>query len=49
MLTATKKGILMHSLLRRMGVAGAFLSLTLNALPASAADNPFSLQRQWWQ
>ena len=49
MLTAITKGILMHSLLRRVGVAGALLSLTLGALPASAADKLFSLQRQWWQ
>jgi len=39
----------MHTLHRRIGVAGALLSLTLGALPASAADNLFSLQRQWWQ
>jgi len=33
----------------RMGAAGALLSLSLAALPAAAADNLYTLQRQWWQ
>ena len=34
---------------RRSGAVGALLSLLLAALPAAAADNLYTLQRQWWQ
>lgn len=39
----------MNGYSRRMGAAGALLSLLLAALPAAAADNLHNLQRQWWQ
>jgi hypothetical protein len=39
----------MNSCSRRMGAAGALLSLCLAALPAVAADNLYALHRQWWQ
>ena len=34
---------------RRLGAAGALLSLLLSAMPAAAADNLLTIQRQWWQ
>jgi len=39
----------MNVLTRRIGAAGALLSLLLSALPAAAADNLYTIQRQWWQ
>ena len=39
----------MNRFSRRMSAVGALLSLLLAALPAAAADNLYTLQRQWWQ
>ena len=34
---------------RRIRVASTLLSLMLGAMPAVAADNLYTIQRQWWQ
>ncbi|HKY00688.1 MAG TPA: hypothetical protein VJL86_13315 [Steroidobacteraceae bacterium] len=39
----------MSFLSRRIGAAGMLLSLLLSTLPAVAADNLYTIQRQWWQ